>query len=588
MTSILGTNSNNNLVGMSGDDNIYGLLGNDTLLGYGGNDTLYGDTSPSEIQTLTPGTDGRYAIQHGTFISVTLSQFNFPPTEAQSLGYAILDASGAILSREMIVDDANTTERGSAIDINVENGVSLVFFTLPSSERSGFAWRPLDLNAVNTNIPVSNVTITVEEISSTADNHGNDNLYGDEGDDRLFGEGGNDYLIGGQGNDILSGGEGNDILWGENGDDHLHGGDGDDILQGQNGIDKLEGGAGNDSLYGGRGNDTLLAGDGTDYVRGQNGDDVIRGGTGDDELWGDNGDDIIRGDQGADYIEGGNGNDLLFGGAGKDEILGGTGDDDIRGNNGDDTIYGEGGNDTLRGNAGNDIIDGGEGNDWIFGNLGSNTLLGGNGNDYLLAGWISRDNLLDGGSGEDILIGGTHSDTLIFDLQDFQGQTEILPDGRAINQHIYDASTGFDSLRMSGSVHADFTGNSYQDNPNTQGNVIAGIEAVIGDSSHQTVTINIYGINAQSDTTDNDDWQGFVAWLGEGEDTLNLTGGHWQYDAADISNADITPAMIEKMALTTTQVSQLQAFVFANIYSDDQVTIWTDAENITYQGIDLL
>lgn len=588
MASIFGTNTNNNLVGTNDDDDIYGLLGSDTLLGYEGNDTLYGDTSPSEIQTLTPGADGRYAIQHGTFISVTLSQFNFPPTEAQSLGYAILDASGTVLSREIIVDYTNTAERGSAIDINVENGVSLVFFTLPSSDLSGFAWRPLDLSGVNTDIPASNVTIMVEEISSTADNHGNDNLYGYDGDDRLFGEGGDDYLIGGQGNDMLSGGEGNDVLWGENGEDHLHGGDGDDILQGQNGIDKLEGGAGNDSLYGGRGNDTLLAGDGTDYVRGQNGDDVIRGGAGDDELWGDNGDDIIRGDQGADYIEGGNGNDLLFGGAGNDQILGGRGDDDIRGNSGDDIIYGEGGDDILRGNAGNDYLDGGEGNDRIFGNLGSNTLLGGNGDDYLLAGWNSHDNLLDGGSGEDILIGGTHSDTLIFDILDFQGQTETTPDGREINQHIYDASTGFDTLRVSGSVHVDFTGNSYQDNPDITGNVIAGIESVIGDGGNQTITINVHEIDAQSDTTDNDDWQGFVAWLGEGEDTLNLTGVHWQYSPTSVSNADITPAMIEKMALTAGQASELQAFVFNDIYSNDQITIWTDAENISYQGMDIL
>ncbi|WP_325893402.1 hypothetical protein [Grimontia sp. NTOU-MAR1] len=69
---------------------------------------------------------------------------------------------------------------------------------------------------------------------------------------------------------------------------------------------------------------------------------------------------------------------------------------------------------------------------------------------------------------------------------------------------------------------------------------------------------------------------------------MNLTGVQWQYEATVTSNAGITPAMIEKMGLTSTQAADLQAYVFTDIYSDDQVTVWTDAENITYLGTDIV
>ncbi|CZF81379.1 hypothetical protein [Grimontia marina] len=119
-----------------------------------------------------------------------------------------------------------------------------------------------------------------------------------------------------------------------------------------------------------------------------------------------------------------------------------------------------------------------------------------------MAGWNSFGNLLDGQSGEDILKGGTNSDTLIFDNDDFQGQTFTLPSGRVINKQIYDASTGFDVLKISDTSHADFTGAAYQTMPGVTGNIVAGIEAAIGGNGHQTVTINIHAIDAQSDTVE--------------------------------------------------------------------------------------
>ncbi|SKA50509.1 hypothetical protein [Enterovibrio nigricans] len=143
-------------------------------------------------------------------------------------------------------------------------------------------------------------------------------------------------------------------------------------------------------------------------------------------------------------------------------------------------------------------------------------------------------------------------------------------------------------MKISGSQHADFTGVSYQSDPSITGNVIAGIEAVIGDSSAQTVTINLHEIDEQSDDLNNDDWQGFIAWLGDGDDTLNFTGINWAYNASAPANATISPEMITQMGLSASQVSDLQAFVFDDIYSAAQITIWTDADNIDYLGATIL
>ncbi|WP_269747443.1 hypothetical protein [Grimontia marina] len=42
------------------------------------------------------------------------------------------------------------------------------------------------------------------------------------------------------------------------------------------------------------------------------------------------------------------------------------------------------------------------------------------------------------------------------------------------------------------------------------------------------------------------------------------------------------------MGLPSTQAADLQAYVFTDIYSDDQATVWTDAENFTYLDTDIV
>lgn len=587
MAVFSGDNGTNNILGSINDDEIFGLLGDDTLLGLEGDDVIYADSEPSEIQTLSAQIDGSYLLQSDTFVAVTLSQFTFPATPAKSMGYVILDSTDAVLSKHIFVDNVSLAERGAAIDVNVTTGTKLILFTIPASQLESFPWTPFDINNVDVIVAPANVTIVVQEIESNQSNHGDDSIFGHSGDDTLYGEGGNDNIVGAAGHDVISGGDGNDFGWGGNGDDVLHGGAGNDRLYGENDDDILYGGQGDDDLWGGIGNDTLLAGAGSDHVEGGDGDDVIRGGDGSDEIWAGKGADKIYGDQGDDFIHAGEDNDLVFGGDGDDVIYGGDSADDLRGGSGNDKIYGEQGDDILRGKNGNDYLDGGIGNDILQGNMGSNTLLGGEGNDTLAAGWLSEDNFLDGESGQDLLLGSVNTDTFIFDNEDFQGQIETLTGGVQINQHIYDASSGFDILKITGEQNVDFTGEHYQSQSNITGNVISGIESVIGDSENQTIKINLYEILAQSDDVSGNDWSGFIASLGDGNDNVQFTGVNWSYHATALPNAAISSAMINKMGLTSGQVSDLNAYVFEHNNSNMQITIWTDADDVSYLGTDI-
>ncbi|CZF81506.1 tandem-95 repeat protein [Grimontia marina] len=266
-------------------------------------------------------------------------------------------------------------------------------------------------------------------------------------------------------------------------------------------------------------------------------------------------------------------------GADSDDIISGTGEPDI--------IYGLGGNDTLYGQLGDDYLDGGAGDDLIYGISGSNVLLGGAGNDVLDSGVNSFDNYLDGQAGEDRITGGTGTDIIAFDREDFSGSTTTLSSGKVINENVYNAGSGFDVLSIKGSWHADFTGVSYQPEAGVTGNVISGIEAIVGDEYDQNVTINAFAINAQSDDTIGGDWQGFVAILGGGEDTFNLEGAGWNYVADAMPAAEFTADMAETLGITLEQVELLGAYSFRHLNSDTYITVWTDAERISFVGSDI-
>lgn len=286
-----------------------------------------------------------------------------------------------------------------------------------------------------------------------------------------------------------------------------------------------------------------------------------------DTLYGGYGDDAIYGEQGDDYIEGNEGDDTLRGGAGND------------------TIYGGAGNDVLLGNEGDDILYGGDGDDILRGGSGSDALYGGAGNDYLQAGY-DDDFILDGGSGLDLYRGSEGNDSLFFDQEDFSDVNFLKENG-----NIYLGDRGFDQLIVNGDANVDLTGKSYGVTSGPK--PIAQVEAVIGDEGDQTVTANAFAIRAQSDPyqsaslTDPGDWDGFVAYLGEGDDTFNLDAGGWSHNAGAAPSAELSADMIVFLGLSGSQVDELQAYVFEHaVY--DTITIWTDAEHVYQDGISLV
>ncbi|MBE1275324.1 calcium-binding protein [Enterovibrio baiacu] len=286
-----------------------------------------------------------------------------------------------------------------------------------------------------------------------------------------------------------------------------------------------------------------------------------------------------------DTIFAGEGEDIVYGGAGGDIIYGEAGNDTLKGGAEDDIIYGGDGNDILNGGQGNDTLYGGNGDDTLLGGAGGDALYGGAGNDYLQAGF-DDDIIMDGGTGIDRYVGSEGNDTMVFDQEDFSDTNLLLSNGTS-----YLGSRGFDKILVEDDTQIDFSGNTYGVTSGPK--VIAQVEAVVayGDSD-QTVSINANAILAQSDQIQTvtheepDDWNGFVAYLGEGDDTFNLEAQNWSYSANTPISAELSAAQVSFLGLNETQVAELDAYVFVRS-SGESITIWTDAENILQDGREL-
>ncbi len=343
-------------------------------------------------------------------------------------------------------------------------------------------------------------------------------LTGGDGDDTLIGGAGNDTLLGGNGTDtasyatttarvnvslLLTASQntisaGSDILTSI---ENLIGSGFNDTLEGNTGSNILDGGAGIDQLRfirhtsgvtvdlsvttaqntGGSGTDTYLN---FEHIYGSNFNDTLTGDGATNVLWGVSGNDLLFGGDGNDTLNGDDGNDTLEGGAGNDIINGG--------NNTDTASYASAaGGVTVSlattaaqntGSAGTDTISavenllGSDFNDILTGNTGTNTLWGGNGNDTLNGG--DGNDALFGGAGADTLNGGAGTDTVRYD--DTVGVVVSL---------LTNTGTG---------GHA-------------QGDVLIGIENIIGGSGNDTLTGNT-GTNTLEG--------------GDGADTLNGDGGN--------------------------------------------------------------
>jgi VCBS repeat-containing protein len=377
--------------------------------------------------------------------------------------------------------------------------------------------------------------------SSNADvltGDGNANvLDGSGGDDTLSAGAGNDTLIGGAGADSLTGGADTDtadysassagvtvdlsagtgtggdaqgdvlanienvtgsgfadVLTGDGGANALNGIGGNDTLTGNGGDDTLDGGAGNDTLAGGAGSDSLTGGADTDTAdysasaagvtvdltvttaqtsAGDASGDVLSsienvlGSAGADALTGDGAANVLAGGGGNDTLTGGGGNDTLTGGAGNDAIDGGTGTDLVTftGNFADyafangslvvtDGVANRDGTDTLANVERIQFADTGV-LSLVAGDDNANTLSGSTGNDLMVG--LGGDDTLVGSSGNDYMVGGAGTDTA-------------------------------DYSASSSGVTVDLTLATAQSGGSAAGDILSGIENVIGSSNADTLT----------------------------------------------------------------------------------------------------
>ena len=431
----------------------------------------------------------------------------------------------------------------------------------------------------------------------------NDTLYGGDGDDSLFGVHGVEVLlVGGSGNDTLNldygvayGGDGDDLVYsglGRVGSGSLYGGAGNDTLT-SGGDHTLEGGAGADYMYssdvtslltvsysqslaveidlnnmvqvqgnGADGNDaigdtlediwnvigssygdTLIGGYHPNRLDGLEGDDKIYGSNYWDTLIGGGGDDTLDGGAHGDNLDGGDGVDTVdysssptwvnidlsvtgaqmgggTGNHGLGDVL--TGIENIVGSN--DTLYG----DMLMGDDADNFLSGLAGDDTLFGNAGNDSLAGGDGDDKL-----------NGGAGADTLDGG--SNTVGEAIKYHYNQIG----GVLLNPVIrYEATPGGDWADYSASgaaVHVDLTSSGAQSGGHAEGDVLTGIENVIGSAHGDTLIGQDYVSNVFAGLAGADSLVGGESVL----DVVEVFDGGWTAttnfyypDTADYSRSE--------------------------------------------------
>ncbi|PLL11597.1 hypothetical protein C0V75_16405 [Tabrizicola sp. TH137] len=475
---------NDSLSGAGGADTLAGGAGNDTLRGGTGNDQLWGGdgddlfviVSGDGSDTITGGSGNDTLDMSGFTTGVTLN--------ASGEGAGTASGGGGTTSYSQV----ETVVTGSAGDSLTGGSGNDIFDT-----RAG-----------------------ADTIFAGA---GNDRLFGGDGTDSLDAGAGDDWVEGGNDGDTVFGGIGNDSVYGGAGADSLDAGAGNDLVDAGTENDTVFGGTGNDSIFGGAGTDSLDAGDGDDLVQAGIGDDILFGGIGTDQLFGGDGNDSVDGGDGNDLLDAGAGNDTLFGGAGDDTVRGGAGSDTMVGGSGTDRLdysdatagvsvnletnatgggaagdsisgfedlQGSALNDTLTGNGDNNRLWGGAGEDRLFGGAGNDSLSGGDGNDSL-----------DGGAGNDTLAGGAGADTLRgstgMDVADYSASDAAIN----INLSTWSASGG----------HA-------------QGDVLSGIDGIIGSAFNDTITgFDNFG-------TESSDWFINTLYGGAGEDLIDGLAGN--------------------------------------------------------------
>ncbi|WP_181699667.1 cadherin domain-containing protein, partial [Chthonobacter albigriseus] len=483
--SVSGGADNDSLLGGSGNDSLSGDDGNDTIDAGIGNDTVAGGIGADSIlagtgDDLVDGGSGADTLDGGTGTD-TLSYSASTAAVSVNLQTRVVsggDAAGDVISAfenltgsayaDTLTGDGNanviaagdgndTVSAGAGNDSltgglgndSLEGGAGLDLIdggdgTDTASYSGSASAVTVDLRSGvgSAGDATGDILLGIENLTGSA--HA-DTLTGDDNANRLDGAAGNDTLASGLGADTLVGGTGTDTasylgsasgvtvdltaasqtggdaagdvlqeienvsgsnladtLTGDGGANFLLGNDGDDVLAGRGGADTLNGGAGNDTatyaLSTSAVTVNLLTGTGTgtggdaasdtlvsiEYVVGSGLADHLTGNTAVNRLTGGAGNDTLVGGAGADSLDGGADTDTAdysaATGAVTIDLAAGTGlGAEAQGDTltSIEAVIGSAYADTLYGLATAETMTGGAGADTLFGSLGADSLTGG-------------------------------------------------------------------------------------------------------------------------------------------------------------------------------------------------------------------
>ncbi|QBE62180.1 beta strand repeat-containing protein [Pseudoduganella lutea] len=540
--TLYGEDGDDSLAGGAHDDRLDGGNGNDTLQGGADRDTLYGHAGNDQ---LDGGASDDY-LDGGAGNDTYLFGVGSGKDTISAYDGTAGKVDAIVLGAGITAANVTATRDGSTLVLKiVGTGDELRIASYFNGDGAGgyqveqvkFADGTIwDVGTVKTKVQAATAENDVRHGYAAADVlsglGGADTLYGAAGNDRLDGGTDADYLYGEDGDDTLSGGAHDDRLDGGIGTDNLNGGADRDSLYGYAGNDVLDGGTGDDALDGGTGNDTYLfgLGAGKDTISAYDATagkvDVIQLGAGivatNVTLLRDGTALVVKINGTADELrvasyfsgDGAGGyqvefirfadNTLWSVADVKTKVMAATAENDVRhGYATADVLSGQGGEDTLYGAAGNDKLEGGADNDMLYGDDGDDTLDGGAHTDYLA-----------GGAGNDLYLVESSADRAI----EFTGGG---------NDTVYSTASfvleaNVETLTLLGNAAINGTGNTQANTitGNGAGNVIAGAGGA--DLLTGGAGMDVFDINALADSGTTAGTWDVIADFVRGTDKIDL------------------------------------------------------------------
>lgn len=491
--ALYGQDGNDYLLGGLGDDTLDGGEGHDTLRGGAGADILRGGNG-IDIAHYDLSSAGGVTIDLGAGTGIGGDAHNDTLTDIENVAgtHDNDDLTGNEHTNTLYGNGGEDTIEGGAGADTLDGGDGVDTVSYEGS--SGGVTVDLRVDSVSGGDAEGDTIINFENATGSAQG---DTFWGDDSANVLMGLAGNDSFVGGGGDDKIFGGLGNDTLRGQGGADELDGGEGIDTVRydwdtgpvtvnlalgtGLGGsaegdtltnIENVFGSSQSDSLTGNEVANAIWGADGDDGISGNAGDDVLYGGDGNDTLWGHSGNDTLNGDAGNDDLAGHDGDDILVGGAGADDLDGGLGNDTADYSLSYEGITvdlssalaqtgGDAQGDTL---TGIETVIGSRFDDTLYADALGSTLIGGEGIDRLFAG-----------AGTDILDGGSDFLEVIVE----NGDDIILE---------FPGSDWADYSLSSGGVTVDLTSAGPQSGGYAAGDILTGIENLMGSSAADTLT----------------------------------------------------------------------------------------------------